>query len=57
MVALVRQSHTKHLHTLCEENVRILNVKSGVHVLPTLYCRIIQKLEVHSQITQLFLLY
>jgi hypothetical protein len=29
-VALVRQSHTKHLNTLCEENVRVLNVKSGV---------------------------
>jgi len=29
-VALVRQSHTKRLNTLCEENVRVLNVKLGV---------------------------
>jgi len=32
MVAVCSQIHTKHINTLCGQNVELLNVKLAVHI-------------------------
>jgi len=39
IIAVCSQIHTKHINTLCGQNVELLNVKLVVHIVTTgLYC-------------------
>jgi len=35
IIAVCSQIHKKHIHTLCEENVELLNIKLVVHIVTT----------------------
>ena len=35
IVAVCSQIHTKHINTVCEQNVELLNVKLAVHIVTT----------------------
>jgi len=35
MTAVCSQIHTKHINTLCGQNVQLLNVKMVVHIITT----------------------
>jgi hypothetical protein len=35
IIAVCSQIHTKHINTLCGQNVELLNVKLAVHILTT----------------------
>ena len=35
IIAVCSQIHTKHTHTLCRQNVELLNVKLVVHIVIT----------------------
>ena len=35
IIAVCSQIHTKHINTLCEQNVELLNVKLAVHIVTT----------------------
>ena len=35
IIAVFSQIHTKHINTLCEQNVELLNVKLAVHIVTT----------------------
>ena len=35
IIAVCSQSHTKHINTMSEQNVDLLNVKLAVHILTT----------------------
>ena len=35
IIAVCSQIHTKHINTLCEQNVEVLNVKLVVHIVTT----------------------
>ena len=35
MVAVFSEIHTKHINTLCDQNVELLNVKLAVHIVTT----------------------
>jgi len=35
IIAICSQIHTKHINTLCEQNVELLNVKLVVHIVTT----------------------
>jgi hypothetical protein len=35
MIAVCSQIHTKHINTLCGQNVELLNVKLMVHIVTT----------------------
>jgi hypothetical protein len=40
IIAVCSQIHTKHINTLCGQNVELLNVKLAVHIVTTvLYSR------------------
>ena len=40
IMAVCSEIHTKHINTLCGQNVELLNVKLAVHIVTTgLYCR------------------
>jgi len=34
-IAVCSQIHTKHINTVCEQNVELLNVKLVVHIVTT----------------------
>jgi len=34
-IAVRSQIHTKHINTLCEQNIELLNVKMAVHIATT----------------------
>ena len=39
IIAVCSQIHTKHINTVCGQNVELLNVKLAVHIVTTgLYC-------------------
>jgi hypothetical protein len=46
IIAVCSQIHTKHINTLCGQNVELLNVKLAVHIVTT-------KLAVHIVTTKL----
>ena len=35
IIAVCSQFHTKHINTLCGQNVELLNVKLAVHIVTT----------------------
>jgi len=35
IIAICSQIHTKHINTLCGQNVELLNVKLAVHIVTT----------------------
>ena len=35
IIAVCSEIHTKHINTLCEQNVELLNVKLAVHIVTT----------------------
>ena len=35
IIAVCSEIHTKHINTLCEQNVQLLNVKLAVHIMTT----------------------
>ena len=35
IISVCSQIHTKHMNTLCGQNVRLLNVKLAVHIVTT----------------------
>jgi len=35
IIAVCSEIHTKHINTVCEQNVELLNVKLGVHIMTT----------------------
>ena len=35
IIAVCPESHTKHINTLCGQNVELLNVKLAVHIVTT----------------------
>jgi len=35
IIAVCSQIHTKHINTLCGQNVELMNVKLGVHIVST----------------------
>ena len=35
IIAVCSQNHTKHINTLCGQNVELLNVKLAVHIVTT----------------------
>ena len=35
IIAVCSQIHTKHINTLCGQNVEVLNVKLAVHIVTT----------------------
>jgi len=35
IIAVCSQIHTKHINTLCGQNVELLNVKVAVHIMTT----------------------
>jgi hypothetical protein len=41
IIAVCYQIHTKHLNTLCGQNVELLNVKLAVHIVTTGLQRVI----------------
>ena len=40
IVAVCSEIHTKHINTLCEQNVELLNVKLVVHIVTTTVYRV-----------------
>ena len=46
IIAVCSQIHTKHINTLCGQNVELLNVKPAVHIVTTglLRCSILYPL-------------
>ena len=40
IVAVCSEIHTKHINTLCEQDVELLNVKLVVHIVTTLLERV-----------------
>jgi len=40
IIAVCSQIHTKHINTLCGQNVELLNVKLAVHIVTTGLLRI-----------------
>ena len=40
IIAVCSQIHTKHINTLCGQNVGLLNVKVAVHILTTVLLRV-----------------
>jgi len=45
IIAVCSQIHTKHLNTLCGQNVELLNVKLAVHIVTTGLQRVISLLQ------------
>ena len=43
IIAVCSQIHTKHINTLCEQKVELLNVKLVVHIVTTELYRVIYK--------------
>jgi len=41
ITAVCSQIHTKHINTLCEQNIELLNVKLAVHIVT---CRLLKGL-------------
>ena len=37
IIAVCSQIHTKHINTLCGQNVELLNVKLAVHIVTTVF--------------------
>jgi len=35
IIAVCAQNHTKHINTVCGQNVELLNVKLAVHIVTT----------------------
>ena len=35
IIAVCSEIHTKHINTLCEQNVELLNVKRAIHIVTT----------------------
>ena len=35
IIAVCSEIHTKHINTLCEQNVELLNVRLAVHIMTT----------------------
>jgi hypothetical protein len=44
MIALFSEIHTKHINTLCGQNVELLNVKLVVHIVTSVLHRIKSRL-------------
>ena len=44
IIAVCSQIHTKHINTLCGQNVELLNVKPMVHIVTTR----VQRVNVHA---------
>ena len=42
IIAVCSEIHTKHINTLCGQNVELLNVKLAVHIVTTESCKITQ---------------
>ena len=40
IIAVCSQIHTKHINTLCRQNVELLNVKLAVHIVTTGLCKL-----------------
>jgi len=40
IMAVCSQIHTKHINTVCGQNVELLNVKLAVHIVTTGLCRV-----------------
>jgi len=40
IIAVCSQIHTKHINTLCGQNVELLNVKLAVHIVTTVLRRV-----------------
>ena len=47
IIAVCSQSHTKHINTLCGQNVQLLNVKPAVHILTTGLLRVRNERDMH----------
>ena len=41
LIAVCSQIHTKHINTLCGQNVELLNVKLAVHIVTTELQRVV----------------
>ena len=55
IIAVCSQIHTKHINTLCGQNVGLLNVKLVVHIVTTELQRLCAVLDLgHSQTTAIF---
>ena len=39
IITVCSQIHTKHINTLCGQNVELLNVKLAVHIVTTGLCK------------------
>jgi len=48
IIAVCSQIHTKHINTLCGQNVELLNVKLAVHIVTAGLQRVIYKDPVHT---------
>jgi len=40
IIAVCSVNHTKHINTLCEQNVELLNVNLAVHIVTTVLQRV-----------------
>ena len=43
IIAVCSQNHTKHINTLCGQNVELLNIKLAVHIVTTRPCKVNSK--------------
>jgi len=50
IMAVCSEIHTKHINTLCGQNVKLLNVKLVVHIMTTRFYRIEKFLCVYSAV-------
>ena len=50
IIAVCSQIHTKHINTLCGQNVELLNVKLAVHIVTTELQRVRSLLQKTSQL-------
>jgi hypothetical protein len=48
IIAVCSQIHTKHINTLCGQNVELLNVKQVVHILTSGLQRVTNSKQVHK---------
>ena len=54
IIAVCSQIHTKHINTLCGQNVELLNVKLAVHIVTTGYKALTQSSQPNRRHTKAY---
>ena len=48
IIAVCSEIHTKHINTLCGQNVELLNVKMAVHIVTTVIQGVVIEIKINS---------